>query len=76
MRRGIQFLRVGWRTLRSSAVRRILDTRAQPARRLKIDDVRYVQETARRITAIVLLQLVLDANYEAVKKNTFAWPSK
>lgn len=32
-------------------------------------------EMARRITAILLLGPVLEANYEAVKRETWAWPS-
>jgi hypothetical protein len=42
-------------------------------RALKRDEVRYVQEMARRIAAILLLEPVLDANYTAVKENTFPW---
>ena len=31
-------------------------------------------EMARRITAILLLEPALDANYAAVKANTYPWP--
>jgi len=44
-------------------------------RALTIDEARYVQEMARRIAAILLLQPALDANYESVKQQAFAWPS-
>jgi hypothetical protein len=37
------------------------------------DEVRYVQEMARRISAILLLEPVLDANYRSVKQNPYAW---
>lgn len=38
------------------------------------EEVRYVQEMVRRIAAILLLQPALDANYRAVKENTYPWP--
>jgi type ISP restriction-modification system protein/N-6 DNA methylase len=40
------------------------------------DEVRYVQEIARRIAAILLLEPALNANYESVKQHTFPWPPK
>ena len=42
-------------------------------RDLKREEVREVQLMARRITAILLLQPALDANYRAVKENTWEW---
>ena len=42
-------------------------------RPLTKDEVRYVQEMARRIAAILLLEPALDSNYRSVKENTFAW---
>ncbi|HEV2380148.1 MAG TPA: type ISP restriction/modification enzyme [Terriglobia bacterium] len=42
-------------------------------RPLTKDEVRYVQEMARRIAAILLLEPALDANYEAVKQRLFPW---
>jgi hypothetical protein len=42
-------------------------------RDLKVDEVREVQMMARRIGAILLLQPSLDANYLAVKANTWEW---
>lgn len=42
-------------------------------RPLTKDEVRFVQEMVRRIAAILLLQPALDANYQAVKANTFPW---
>ncbi len=44
-------------------------------RSLKMEEVYEVRDMARRIAAILLLQPQLDANYEAVKKATYQWPS-
>lgn len=44
-------------------------------RPLKPDEVREVTNMARRIAAILLLEPALNANYEAVKANTYNWPS-
>jgi hypothetical protein len=38
-------------------------------------EVREVQAMARRIAAILLLQPALDANYQAVKADTYLWPT-
>jgi hypothetical protein len=59
-------------------IKKWLSYREQPllGRTLTIDEVRYVQEMARRIAAILLLGPALDANYEAVKDHAFAWPPK
>jgi hypothetical protein len=43
-------------------------------RDLTVDEARYVTEMARRIAAILLLEPALDANYEHVKADTYAWP--
>jgi hypothetical protein len=43
-------------------------------RDLRPDEARYVMEMARRIAAILLLEPALDANYERVKADTYAWP--
>ena len=43
-------------------------------RDLKPDEARYVTEMTRRIAAILLLEPALDANYERVKADTYAWP--
>jgi hypothetical protein len=40
------------------------------------DEVRWVQEMARRIAAILLLEPALDDNYQAVKAHTYDWPRK
>jgi REP element-mobilizing transposase RayT len=40
------------------------------------DEVRWVQEMARRIAAILLLEPTLDENYRAVKAHTYNWPKK
>lgn len=57
-------------------IKKWLSYREQPllGRALTIDEVRYVQEMARRIAAILLLGPALDANYEAVKAHAFPWP--
>ncbi|HTB91616.1 MAG TPA: type ISP restriction/modification enzyme [Candidatus Sulfotelmatobacter sp.] len=59
-------------------IKKWLSYREQPlfGRPLTKDEVRYVQEMARRIAAILLLEPALDASYEAVKAHTFAWPPK
>jgi len=59
-------------------IKKWLSYREEPllGRPLTKDEVRYVQEMARRITAILLLEPALDANYEAVKAHTFPWPPK
>jgi hypothetical protein len=44
-------------------------------RDLKPEEARYFTEVARRIAAILLLSPALDANYQAVKTNTFPWPA-
>jgi len=44
-----------------------------------LNDVAYwrcVTEMARRIAVILLLEPALDANYERVKADTYAWPAK
>ena len=44
-------------------------------RDLTPDDVAEVTAMARRIAAIVLMSPALDANYQTVKANTYAWPA-
>ena len=41
-----------------------------------MDEVEYVTAMIRRITAIILLQPALNANYEAVKSNTYPWKAR
>ncbi len=43
-------------------------------RGLKVEEACYVGEVVRRIAAILLLGPALDANYEAVKADTWPWP--
>jgi hypothetical protein len=43
-------------------------------RSLMAEEARYVTEMARRIAAILLMEPELDANYQAVKANTYPWP--
>jgi hypothetical protein len=45
-------------------------------RDLKTEEVREVMRMARRIAAILLLQPALDANYRAVKENTYEWKTR
>lgn len=42
--------------------------------RLRVEEAEYVTEMARRIAALILMQPELDANYEAVKADTWPWP--
>ena len=41
---------------------------------MKVEEVREVTNIARRIATILLLEPELNANYEAVKANTYDWP--
>ncbi|HEX04067.1 MAG TPA: hypothetical protein ENH10_02790 [Bacteroidetes bacterium] len=45
-------------------------------RGLKMDEALYVTEMVRRIASLILLQPELNANYEAVKADTWPWPTK
>ncbi len=45
-------------------------------RALKSDEAREVMNMARRLAAIVLLQPLLDENYQSIKAAAFAWPAK
>jgi hypothetical protein len=45
-------------------------------RDLTMEEVRYVTEIIRRLSAILLLQPLLDANYRSVVANTYPWPNK
>jgi hypothetical protein len=53
-------------------LRELLDIRSWGAALTK-EEIRYVQEMARRIAAILLLEPALDANYHTVKAHTFPW---
>ncbi len=54
---------------------RILDANFNRAREaFRIEEVEYVPEMARRIAALILMQSDLDANYEAIKADTWPWP--
>ena len=57
-------------------IKKWLSYRERPllGRDLTVDEARYVTEMIRRIAAILLLEPALDANYEAVKANTYPWP--
>ena len=41
-----------------------------------MEEAEYVTEMVRRIAALILLQPELDANYRAVKEDTWPWPQK
>jgi hypothetical protein len=59
-------------------IKKWLSYREKPllGRPLTKEEVRYVQEMARRIAAILLLEPALNVNYESVKQHTFPWPPK
>lgn len=44
-------------------------------RPLATDEAREVMNIARRIASILLLERSLDANYQAIKNETYSWPS-
>ncbi len=48
--------------------------KAMLRRGLKVEEAEYVTEMARRLAALVLLQKELNANYDAVKGETWSWP--
>ncbi len=43
-------------------------------RPLSAEEARYLTETARRLTVLRLLEPALDANYNAVRAETYPWP--
>lgn len=43
-------------------------------REISIAEAREVQQMARRITAILALENLLNSNYETVTSNTYPWP--
>jgi hypothetical protein len=58
-------------------IKKWLSYRERPilGRGLTMDEARTVTEIARRIAAIILMEPALDANYEAVRQSTYAWPA-
>jgi hypothetical protein len=58
-------------------IKKWLSYRESPilGRGLTMDEVRTVTEIARRIAAIILMEPELDANYQAVKQSSYAWPA-
>lgn len=56
-------------------IKKWLSYRERPllGRDLKPEEARYVSEVTRRIAAILLLGPALDANYQAVKADTYPW---
>jgi len=61
----------GYQVIKKSLSYREADLLGRP---LTKEEVRYVQEMERRITAILLLEPALNANYESIKQHTFPWP--
>lgn len=57
-------------------IKKWLSYREQPllGRPLTPDEVEEVTHMTRRLTAIVLLEPALNANYQALKESTYAWP--
>ncbi len=45
-----------------------------PERQLSVDEAREVMNMARHIAALLLLGPALEANYAAVKADTYPWP--
>jgi len=45
-------------------------------RALTEDEVHEVMRIARRITAILLLEPALDANYQSIKNSIYSWPER
>jgi len=45
-------------------------------RGLRVEEAEYVTEMVRRVGGLILLQGELDANYEAAKDDTWAWPGE
>lgn len=64
------------KALRHQVVKKWLSYREEPllGRPMKVEEVREVTNIARRIATILLLEPELNANYEAVKANTYDWP--
>lgn len=58
-------------------VKKWLSYRERPliGRPLTTDEAREVSSTVRRIAALLLLEPALDANYAAVKRSTYPWPT-
>ncbi len=61
----------GYQVLKKWLSYRELELLGRP---LKPEEARYVTEVVRRIAAILLLGPALDANYAAVKADTWPWP--
>jgi hypothetical protein len=57
-------------------IKKWLSYREKPllGRGLTSDEVRYVTEMARRISALIALQTALDANYRQIIPKTYRWP--
>jgi hypothetical protein len=57
-------------------IKKWLSYRAQNVlgRPMKPDEIKHIVETARRISAIILLEPKLDQNYQTIKQNPYPWP--
>jgi len=59
-------------------IKKWLSYREKPllGRGLTPDEVRYVTEMARRLSALIALQTSLDANYREVIQKTYPWTNQ
>ena len=59
-------------------IKKWLSYREKPllGRSLTSEEVRYVTEMARRLTALIALQTALDGNYREVIKMTYSWTNQ
>ena len=63
----------GYQVIKKWLSYRELDLLGRP---LTKEEVRYVQEMARRIAALIMLEPTLDENYRSVKAHSYPWPTK
>lgn len=59
-------------------IKKWLSYREQPllGRSLTIEEAREVTHMARRLAAIVLMEVALDENYQTVKAHPYPWPKQ
>jgi hypothetical protein len=63
----------GYQVIKKWLSYRELDLLGRP---LTKEEVRYVQEMARRIAALIMLEPAMDENYRSVKAHCYPWPTK
>jgi REP element-mobilizing transposase RayT len=63
----------GYQVIKKWLSYRELDLLGRP---LTKEEVRYVQEMARRIAALIMLEPSLDENYRSLKAHSYTWPTK